>query len=171
MHKKQNGQTVAQLVGITALIGVGLIAAAFVMSRPPSEKTRADVIYQSAQKLLSNWSTLNSQSNTSTMVLGNNNVLPGKTAMDLLVTGQIAVSPAQIINYKNSGIEPLSTLFKPENNNGYAILGYTTKLSGGGDTPVEVQIEGISGNLANFVKQNEKVTERNGQIIITQKAS
>jgi hypothetical protein len=162
---KQSGQTLLQMIGIAAAAGILLVGVSFFLSRPANEKSRTDIIYQSSQKILSNWVQLNNQSSTSTRVLGNENIIAGKTALDVLAIGESAVNPGKIVNYKNSGIMPLSILLTPDNG-GYKIFDYPVTIEGGEDKPLELSVANLSGKTANFLQQNPKVTNRNGKLYI-----
>lgn len=163
--KKQTGQTLIQMIGISAAAGLLLVGAAVVISQSSNDKERAAIIYQASQKIMTDWTVLNNQSSSSTQVAGNPNLAAGKSALDIIATGEISVAPDKIINYKKSGITPLSILLTPDGGQ-YKIFNSHVQLEGGGDMPLELSVKELSINMLNVIKASGSTSERDGKLYI-----
>jgi MSHA pilin protein MshA len=143
IQRKISGFTLIELVIVVVILGVLALVVAKQFGSSVSNSAKANSLYVSADKLITNWVLLTTSAGTSSIVAGSQIPTSGSDAMDVLIGGQPNVAAAYKPVWTQTGLTPLTDLVQGSSG-AYTIMGYGTSMSGGsGVLPVKIIFNGV----------------------------
>lgn len=153
--KLQKGFTLIEMIIVVVILGVlGAIVSRAIGSGASSGATAA-ALYESSNKLASNWSILTTQAGQSSTVSSNPLVdtVGGKTVEDVLIGGDSNMAAAYTKYWKQAGIVPLTDIAQRDAGGFYTINSYKLTLGGGGTTPISITFDAVPNEIVALVVQ------------------
>lgn len=134
---KQRGFTLIELLVVVAVLGILATFAVRKSNDNAKAGVKAMALYDTAESLTQQWSSINSQCGTPTAITGSAIPAAGKTVLDVLLKGRSYVAAAYQPCYDSSGVMALSGVGQGADG-AETIQGYAATLSGGGTSPISV---------------------------------